>query len=337
MISIVKTLCLVLLTTQLVVSQLFCGSRCFRMRDVSVMTFYQNQYATNSAGGQLPQIYCEKGNACNLVDKVKSVQCFNKGVDMSGKVNWKCESNIIGDDFTVDYTNPTCEGWSSQYDNDYAHSNSCICMVKLSLKSPSSNSQYVPPPQTTTNSSSTGESIFFGFVLFCIAIAFAVSSCCGKNKFSGSTSQVNNYVSSVASLASSTLQSGSSSSGLRHRNPPSQQQTVVSHGTSNNSAYPVAPAPVPQQSHSTHQVQQAVISHGTSNNGAYPSVQNSNAYTTQSVTHVQQTVTSHGTSNNSAYPAGNPSTGQNSNQQNQTQHTVQSHGTSNNSAYPVFP
>lgn len=110
MISIVKFILLFFFTTQFCVSQLFCGTRCFRMRDQSVMTFYQGQSATNSAGKFLPQIYCAEGNACGSVDRVKSIQCFNKGVDLSGKVNWKCESNIVGDDFSVDYTNPTCEG-----------------------------------------------------------------------------------------------------------------------------------------------------------------------------------------------------------------------------------
>lgn len=342
MIGIMKTLIVFLLTVQLTVSQLFCGSRCFRMRDTHVMTFYQGQTATNSAGRQLPQIYCAEGNACNLVDKVKSIQCFNNGVDMSGKVNWNCNSNIVGDDFSVDYTNPTCEGWSGQNDNDYAHINSCICMVKLSSKLSSYSNQYVSPPQTTTNSSSTSDSMFMGFLVFCVILAFAVSSCCKRNQLSSTSSQVKNYVSSVASLAStalssSTLSSTSSSSGLRHRNPPTQQQTVVSHGTSNNGAYPAVP--VTQQPYSSNQVQQTVTSHGTSNNGAYPAVpslQTPNLYSSQTVTQVQQTVTSHGTSNNGAYPTSNVSS-QNSNQQNQTQLAVQSHGTSNNSAYPVFP
>jgi hypothetical protein len=293
------------------------------MRDASVMTFYQGQFATNSAGRQLPQIYCSGGNACGAVDRIKSVQCFNKGVDISGKVNWRCESNIVGDDFTVDQTNPTCEGYSSPSDNEYAHSNSCICMVTLNYKtgSSTSGSSYIPSQSTTSNSSSSGD-FFFGFLMFAGVLAFLVSSCC-KNTNSrfpsppSISSQVNNYVQSVASTVSS------ASNNLRHRNT-SQQHTVVSHGTSNNSSYPSVPVQA-----SVNQVQQTVVSHGTSNNSAYPSVHASQP------ANQQQTVVSHGTSNNSAYPAVQPSQS-NQNNKNQQQ-TVISHGTSNNSAYPVVP
>lgn len=129
-ITLVSMLYLSILTNP-VVGLFWCNSQCFKMADTKVMTFMKGKYVTSPNGKKFSEIYCAEGNACHLVNKIEAIQCVNMGVDHQGKINWKCDTVMAGNDLIIGYTNPTCRGYRSTDDNEYAYKNSCLVMVKL--------------------------------------------------------------------------------------------------------------------------------------------------------------------------------------------------------------
>jgi hypothetical protein len=329
----------------------WCSPTCFKMSEAKVLTFYQGSSATNSKGQNFPHIYCAEGNACSDVGKIKSVQCFNQGTDYTGKVNWRCETNLVGDDISVDYANPTCEGYSSQNDNEFGYTGSCICMVKVNYKSPASTSFNQPSQSytnTTNNSNNSNMHSWFIGIMLVMILMYAMKDALKRTYVSlfpytfGRVSLGVPIQSSYASAQQYNSSINSLNSGLRQRNVTqnstqsgAQQTIAVSHGTSTNANYPtVSSAPV--QVAPVNQVQQTIISHGSSTNANYPNVTTS-VSTTVSNNPSQQNVVSHGTSTNANYPQVSSTQQQTgTSTQKQTQQNVVSHGTSNNGAYPVI-
>lgn len=265
-------------------SALWCGQKCFKMSDVQVMTFYKDQFITAPDGRTFGQIFCADGNACHLVDRIETVQCKNQGVDQQGKVNWKCVTNLVGDDIIVGYTNPTCYGYRNVNDNEYAHTGSCLVMVKVDIKPQklytppvytSPQSKYVHKPhvhtsfQTVTNTPTVYNELYTLcsalFFLFCLVLTFM---CCCPSEgtqtnlssvnrsfkhSSGSNTCTNSNVTvinasnnSINSSPVSPLVSTLSSTGLRQRVvPPVVQHNVETVGVSSNSNHPFNASSVP--------------------------------------------------------------------------------------------
>ena len=101
-------------------------------RDINVLTLHKSQYTSSRRTSPVLQLDCVGGNAKRESYKVKTVQCYNKGLDGKNS-NWKCESQLPSN-LKFGKMSVSCEGYDYA-DDPYVLVGSCGLKYELEYKS----------------------------------------------------------------------------------------------------------------------------------------------------------------------------------------------------------
>lgn len=136
----------------------------FDLRSIQTMTFFKNRFTKGSRTNPIPQLSCVGGNACGNSHVISSVQCTNNGVDENDDVQWKCSANLPSN-LTLNNTNVNCEGLTNNLDKIKLKGS---CGLEYNLDNSSN--------YTDTNNSYISIIIIIIFLLFAVAIYFAINA-----------------------------------------------------------------------------------------------------------------------------------------------------------------
>lgn len=114
------------------------------LKDVQTLTFNLGELSTGRRVPPQPKLTCEYSPNPGL--NPTSFQCYNRGINDMGDVQWECKPNNLDPTLRVYKTNVNCEGFN--YPNDpYIPAGSCILTYSLALSQP----QQQQKQQTTNN------------------------------------------------------------------------------------------------------------------------------------------------------------------------------------------
>lgn len=108
------------------------------LKDVQTLTFNLGDLSAGRRAPPQPKLTCEYSP--NPALNPTSFQCYNKGVNDMGDVQWECKPNNLDPTLRVYKTNVNCEGFN--YPNDpYILAGSCILTYSLALSQPQQQQQ----------------------------------------------------------------------------------------------------------------------------------------------------------------------------------------------------
>jgi len=106
------------------------------LKNVESLRFIRGQYALNTRDTTLiPQLECAYNPLNDPSLEPADVICYNKGVDSTGSVMWKCDG-IMSKSVDFDNLQVSCEGYSQPGD-EYVKEGSCALRYTLKAASPS--------------------------------------------------------------------------------------------------------------------------------------------------------------------------------------------------------
>lgn len=103
----------------------------FDLTTVQTLTFYKDKMTTGKRHLPISQLECIGGDAEHWNNEIETIQCYNKGTNEFGDVQWECSTATNGK-FKLSQTIVSCEGYMNS-DDHYKLAGSCGLKYALLL------------------------------------------------------------------------------------------------------------------------------------------------------------------------------------------------------------